>query len=215
MTPVDWADRGATGLVGTAADLLKWAHAVRGGRVLSQAARDELERGHVFVRHEENGDVYYGSGARVYMQDRHRREVWLSGYDVRVGHSSAVRLLDNGVYVVALSNAGLDATGERAVTGRARTRARERPRHLRQGRESAPSVERVGGEGGADRARSLSQRVFSGGKMPTTTLKRSRYLNALPCAAPAPIDTPAMTWASRSGRMWKFSCRKFHTSHIR
>ena len=111
ITPVDWADRGATGLVGTASDLLKWSRAIRGGRILSRGAREELERGHVFVRNEENSDVYYSYGARVYMQDRKRREVWLSGYDVRVGHSSAVRLLDNGLAIVALSNSGLDASG--------------------------------------------------------------------------------------------------------
>ncbi|HZI40376.1 MAG TPA: serine hydrolase domain-containing protein [Gemmatimonadaceae bacterium] len=111
VTPVDWADRGATGLVGTAPDLLKWARAVRGGRILSPSSREELERGHVFVRNEENTDVYYSYGARVYMQDRKRREVWHSGYDVRVGHSSTVRLLDNGLSIVVLSNSGLDATG--------------------------------------------------------------------------------------------------------
>jgi CubicO group peptidase (beta-lactamase class C family) len=111
VTPVDWADRGATGLVGTAPDLLKWARAIRGGRILSSGSREELERGHVFVRNEENADVYYSYGARVYMQDRKRREVWHSGYDVRVGHSSAVRLLDNGLSIVVLSNAGLDANG--------------------------------------------------------------------------------------------------------
>jgi len=110
-TPVDWADRGATGLLGTAADLVKWTRAIRGGRVLSETSREELERGHVFVRHEENVDVYYSYGARVYMQDRRRREVWHSGYDVRVGQSNAVRLLDNGVFVVVLSNSGLDESG--------------------------------------------------------------------------------------------------------
>ena len=111
ITPIDWGDRGATGLVGTATDLLKWARAIRGGRILSPSSRDELERGHVFVRNEENADVYYSYGARVYMQDRKRREVWHSGYDVRVGHSSTVRLLDNGLAIVVLANSGLDASG--------------------------------------------------------------------------------------------------------
>jgi CubicO group peptidase (beta-lactamase class C family) len=111
-TPVDWADCGATGLVGTAGDLLKWAHALRAGRILSARSRDDLERGHILVRHEGSSDVYYSYGARVYMQGDRRREVWHSGYDVRVGHSSAVRLLDNGLSIVVLSNAGLDATGQ-------------------------------------------------------------------------------------------------------
>lgn len=112
VTPVDWADRGATGLVATASDLAKWSRALRGGRVLSQGSREALERGEVFVRHEENVDVYYAYGARVYMQGRQRKEVGHSGYDVRVGHSSAVRLLDSGLDVVVLSNAGLDASGK-------------------------------------------------------------------------------------------------------
>jgi CubicO group peptidase (beta-lactamase class C family) len=120
VTPIDWADRGATGLVGTAMDLLKWAHTLRSGRVLSQAARDELGRGHVFVRREGASDVYYGYGARVYMQGRHRQELWLSGYDVRVGHSSTVRLLDNGTAIVVLSNAGLDASGQTRASALAR-----------------------------------------------------------------------------------------------
>ena len=111
ITPIDWADRGATGLVGTAADLLKWTRAIRGGRILSETSREELERGHVFVRHEESADLYYSYGARVYMQDRRRREVWHSGYDVRVGQSSTVRLLDNGVFIVVLANSGLDRSG--------------------------------------------------------------------------------------------------------
>src|SRR5206468_1148852 len=70
VTPVDWADRGATGLVGTAADLLKWSHALRTGRLLSPTSREQLERGQVFVRREDGADVYYSYGARVYMQDR-------------------------------------------------------------------------------------------------------------------------------------------------
>jgi CubicO group peptidase (beta-lactamase class C family) len=111
-TPVDWADRGATGLVATASDLSKWTRALRSGRVLSRASLQELENGHVFVRHEDSTDVYYAYGGRVYMQGRQRREVWHSGYDVRVGHSSVVRLLDNGLSIVVLSNAGLDATGQ-------------------------------------------------------------------------------------------------------
>ena len=111
-TPLDWADRGATGLVGTAGDLLKWARALRGGRVLSQRSQDDLERGRVLVRKEGASEVYYSYGARVYMQGQRRREVWHSGYDVRVGHSSAVRLLDNGLSIVVLANAGLDANGQ-------------------------------------------------------------------------------------------------------
>ena len=119
VTPVDWADRGATGLVGTATDLLKWSHAIRSGHVLSQASRAELERGHVFVRREGIADVYYSYGARVYMEGQRRREVWHSGSDLiwtdllaSVGHSSTVRLLDSGVTIVVRSNAGLNAAGE-------------------------------------------------------------------------------------------------------
>ena len=111
-TPVDWADRGATGLVGTAGDLLKWTRALRGGRVLSPTSADELEKGHVLVRREGSTDVYYSYGARVYMDGRRRREVWHSGYDVRVGHSSAVRLLDSGLEIVVLANSGLNANGQ-------------------------------------------------------------------------------------------------------
>lgn len=111
-TPVDWADRGATGLVGTASDLLKWARALRGGKILSQRSAQEIERGHVLVRREGGDDVYYSFGARIYMQGDRRREVWHSGYDVRVGQSSVVRLLENGLSIVVLSNAGLDASGQ-------------------------------------------------------------------------------------------------------
>lgn len=111
-TPLDWADRGATGLVGTAGDLLKWARALRAGKILSPRAQDDLERGKVLVRHEGASDVYYSYGARVYMQSQQRREVWHSGYDVRVGQSSTVRLLDNGLSIVVLSNAGLDSSGQ-------------------------------------------------------------------------------------------------------
>jgi hypothetical protein len=66
----------------------------------------------VFVRHEGNDDIYYSYGARVYMQGRRRREVWQSGYDVRVGQSSTVRILENGITIVVLSNSGLDAIGQ-------------------------------------------------------------------------------------------------------
>ena len=111
ITPMDWADRGATGLVGTASDLLKWTHALRGGKVVSRQAAQDLERGKIRVRREGNADVYYSFGARIYMQGNRRREVWLSGYDVRVGHSSTVRILDSGLTIVVLSNAGLDAQG--------------------------------------------------------------------------------------------------------
>ena len=111
-TPIDWADRGATGLVGTAGDLVKWARALRGGKVLSEASREELERGKVLVRREGSSDVYYSFGARIYMEGGRRREVWHSGYDVRVGQSSTVRLLDNGLWIVVLANSGLDATGQ-------------------------------------------------------------------------------------------------------
>jgi CubicO group peptidase (beta-lactamase class C family) len=111
VTPVDWGDRGATGLVGTADDLLKWSHALRGGHILSPASEAELERAHVFVRREDSTDVYYSFGARVYMQGKRRREVWHSGFDVRVGHSSAMRLLDSGLTIIVLSNAGLDDSG--------------------------------------------------------------------------------------------------------
>jgi CubicO group peptidase (beta-lactamase class C family) len=109
---VDWADRGATGLVGTAGDLLRWARALRGGKILSQRSSEELERGHVLVRREGGSDVYYSYGARIYMQGERRREVWHSGYDWRVGQSTVVRLLDNGLSIVVLSNAGLDAGGQ-------------------------------------------------------------------------------------------------------
>ena len=61
---------------------------------------------------EGDADVYYGYGMRVYMEGQRRREVWHSGYDVRVGHSSAVRVLDSGLTIVVLSNAGLDASGQ-------------------------------------------------------------------------------------------------------
>lgn len=112
VTPIDWADRGATGLVSTATDLLRWSHVLRTGHILSVASRAALERGKVFVRHEGNDDIYYSYGARVYMQGRRRREVWHSGYDVRVGQSSTIRILDNGITIVVLSNAGLDAIGQ-------------------------------------------------------------------------------------------------------
>lgn len=111
-TPIDWADRGATGLVGTASDLLKWARALRGERILSESSRGELERGKILVRHEGSSDVYYSLGARIYMDGDRRREVWHSGYDVRVGQSSTVRLLDNGLWIVVLANSGLDASGQ-------------------------------------------------------------------------------------------------------
>lgn len=111
-TPVDWADRGATGLLSTATDLLRWSVVLRTGHILSAASRAALERGKVFVRHEGNDDIYYSYGARVYMQGRRRREVWHSGYDVRVGQSSTVRILDNGPTIVVLSNSGLDAIGQ-------------------------------------------------------------------------------------------------------
>jgi CubicO group peptidase (beta-lactamase class C family) len=109
---VDWADRGATGLVGTAGDLVKWARALRGGKILSEGSREELERGKVLVRHEGTNDVYYSFGARIYMEGERRREVWHSGYDVRVGQSSTVRLLDNGLWIVVLANSGLDSSGQ-------------------------------------------------------------------------------------------------------
>jgi len=111
VTPMDWADRGATGLVGTASDLLKWTHALRSGKVVSRQAVQDLEGGKVLVRREGGADVYYSFGARIYMQGNRRREVWHSGYDVRVGHSSTIRILDSGLTVVVLSNAGLDARG--------------------------------------------------------------------------------------------------------
>ena len=111
-TPVDWADRGATGLVGTASDLVKWARALRNGKILSDQSRDEIERGKVLVRREGSSDVYYSFGARIYMDGDRRREVWHSGYDVRVGQSSTVRLLENGLWVVVLANSGLDAAGQ-------------------------------------------------------------------------------------------------------
>lgn len=111
-TPVDWADRGATGLVGTATDLMKWARALRGGKLLSEESREALARGKVLVRREGSSDVYYSFGARIYMEGDRRREVWHSGYDVRVGQSSTVRLLDNGLWIVVLANSGLDAGGE-------------------------------------------------------------------------------------------------------
>jgi CubicO group peptidase (beta-lactamase class C family) len=111
-TPVDWADRGATGLVGTAGDLVKWARALRSGRIVSDASREEIERGKVLVRREGSSDVYYSFGARIYMEGDRRREVWHSGYDVRVGQSSTVRLLDNGLWIVVLANSGLDAGGQ-------------------------------------------------------------------------------------------------------
>ena len=112
ITPVDWADRGATGLVGTAGDLVKWARALRGGKVLSESSREALERGSVLVRREGSRDVYYSFGARIYMEGERRREVWHSGYDVRVGQSSTVRLLDSGLWIVVLANSGLDASGQ-------------------------------------------------------------------------------------------------------
>jgi CubicO group peptidase (beta-lactamase class C family) len=112
ITPIDWADRGATGLVGTAGDLLKWSHALRGGKILSERSAGELERGHVLVRQEGASDVYYSFGARIYMQGDRRREVWHSGYDVRVGHSSAVRLLDSGTSIVVLASSGLSGNGQ-------------------------------------------------------------------------------------------------------
>jgi CubicO group peptidase (beta-lactamase class C family) len=111
-TPVDWADRGATGLVGTAGDLVKWERALRGGRILSEPSREEIERGKVLVRREGGSDVYYSFGARIYMDGDRRREVWHSGYDVRVGQSSTVRLLDNGLWIIVLANSGLDAPGQ-------------------------------------------------------------------------------------------------------
>ena len=120
ITPIDWADRGATGLVSTASDLLKWTHAVRNGRLLSATSQRDLERGHVFVRTEGDADVYYSYGARVYMEGDRRREVWHSGYDVRVGQSSAVRILDSGLTIVVLSNAGLDGNGQPWASGVAR-----------------------------------------------------------------------------------------------
>ena len=128
VTPVDWADRGATGLLSTAADLLRWSHVLRTGRILSATSRQALERAQVFVRHEGNEDIYYSFGARVYMEGRRRREVWHSGYDVRVGQSSTVRILDNGVTVVVLSNSGLDAIGQpkASVIARALTRCSAR-----------------------------------------------------------------------------------------
>ena len=128
VTPVDWADRGATGLVSTAADLLRWSHLLRAGRILSPTSRAALEQGKVFVRHEGSDDIYSSYGARVYMQGRRRREVWHSGYDVRVGQSSTVRILDNGITIVVLSNAGLDAIGQpkASVVARALTRCSAR-----------------------------------------------------------------------------------------
>lgn len=111
ITPIDWADRGATGLVGTASDLLKWTHALRGGKVVSRQAMQDLEQGKILVRREDDADVYYSYGARVYMRGNRRREVWHSGYDVRVGHSSTIRILDSGMTIVVLANSGLDARG--------------------------------------------------------------------------------------------------------
>ena len=111
ITPIDWADRGATGLVSTASDLLKWTHALRAGKIVSRQAVQDLEHGKVLVRREGDADVYYSFGARIYMKGNRRREVWHSGYDVRVGHSSTIRILDSGMTIVVLSNSGLDARG--------------------------------------------------------------------------------------------------------
>ena len=61
---------------------------------------------------EGSSDVYYSFGARIYMDGDRRREVWHSGYDVRVGQSSTMRLLDNGLWIVVLANSGLDASGQ-------------------------------------------------------------------------------------------------------
>ena len=66
----------------------------------------------MFVRNEGDAGVYYSYGARIYMAGERRREVWHSGYDVRVGQSSTVRILDSGLTIVVLSNAGLDASGQ-------------------------------------------------------------------------------------------------------
>jgi len=111
ITPIDWADRGATGLLSTATDLLKWTHALRGGKVVSRQAVEDLEHGKILVRQEGDADVYYSFGARIYMKGGRRREVWHSGYDVRVGHSSTIRILDSGVTIIVLANSGLDARG--------------------------------------------------------------------------------------------------------
>lgn len=101
----DWAQRGASGMVSSATDLLRWVRAIESGSVVNRTMSAELRRPLLLVRQQPPYDVFAGYGTRVYVRDRRVVELFHSGAGDS-GHSAAVRVLENGDIIVALSNAG-------------------------------------------------------------------------------------------------------------
>lgn len=101
----DWGHKGANGMSSTAADMLKWMHVSRNGRVLTTREVRAIEGPQVFVRESNGEQIYYGFGTRVYQRNGRTTEVFHSGSSDD-GNTAVVRELSDGTTIIVLSNAG-------------------------------------------------------------------------------------------------------------
>lgn len=102
-----WGWRGATGMVSTPRDLLRWYVALKEGRVLGEEARRRLFGPHVSLSDTEVGYGWFWSRT-----PRGTRTLWTRGTE-QFGHNALlVDYLDEGTVLVVASNAGeIDGVG--------------------------------------------------------------------------------------------------------
>ncbi|MEO6057891.1 MAG: serine hydrolase domain-containing protein [Gemmatimonadales bacterium] len=101
----DLGHRGANGMSSTLDDLLQWSHVHATPHAIGFSGPMEVGVPRLLVRREGDLDVFYSGGARIYRRGSNVTEVMLSG-NGDDGHTSIVRILESGMTIVVLSNAG-------------------------------------------------------------------------------------------------------------
>ena len=101
----DWGHKGASGMFATADDLFRWSRMLLVAGPLGAAGNGAIVQPRVFVRREEQYDISYGYGVRVYTLNGKVVEVMHSGSGDD-DHTGVVRNLRSGLTVIVLSNSG-------------------------------------------------------------------------------------------------------------
>lgn len=102
----NWGYRGATGMFSTAHDMYRWMIALHEGKVLRAATVAELWGKQTVQSTDGDEEVFYGFGFSSRYKAGKRIYLGHTGFEDWLGHSSVMRLLENGDAVVVLSNSG-------------------------------------------------------------------------------------------------------------
>ncbi len=105
-SPQEWSlnygYKGATGVITSTVDLMKWKSALFQGQVLNKETMALLFKSHV----QKSGDLYYGYGWNI-INTKRGKEILHSGSDDFIHHNSSMRIFEEAnITIIVLDNQG-------------------------------------------------------------------------------------------------------------